>query len=85
MPIPLVKEVQDYVKHLFLTGQTELNQCREYEGSEKVGRENESDNPLINRFRINVQTNAVCVDILVWATKEEQGRAFFIYFRLNKS
>ena len=27
----------------------------------------------VNTFRINVLTNAVCVDILVWAAREETG------------
>ena len=27
----------------------------------------------MNRFKLNVQTNASCVDILVWAAREENG------------
>ena len=76
LPSPLIKDVQDYIKQLFSTGQNDL-QSREHEASEKDERENESDHPFINRFKLNVQTNAVCVDILVWATKDEQGKILF--------
>ena len=30
----------------------------------------------VNRFKLNVQTNASCVDILVWAAREENGRLY---------
>ena len=61
------------MKHLFLSGQSEL-QNREHEVSENDEQEHDTDSPIINRFKLNVQTNAVCVDILVWATKDEQGK-----------
>ena len=38
----------------------------------------------MNRFKLNVQANAVCVDILVWATVDEGGE-FVYYSRLNSS
>ena len=63
----LVKEIQQFVKNLFVSGQTELS-SRENEASEH-------ENPnQINRFKLNVQTNSVCIDILVWATRDEHGK-----------
>jgi hypothetical protein len=37
------------------------------------GREEPNPN-AINKFKLNVLTNAVCVDILVWAARDEQGK-----------
>ena len=73
LPTSLVKEIQEFTKQLFQNGQNDL-QSREYEDNEKEEKENEPDTFLINRFKLNVQTSAVCVDILVWATKDEQGK-----------
>ena len=72
LPASLVKEIQDFTKQIFLSGQSEL-QSREHEAVEKDEKENAMGYHTINRFKLNVQTNAVCVDILVWATLEEQG------------
>ena len=73
LPTSLVKDIQEFTKHLFQNGQNDL-QSREYEDNEKEEKDNEPDTFLINRFKLNVQTSAVCVDILVWATKDEQGK-----------
>ena len=81
MPASLVKEIQDFTKQLFLNGQSEL-QSREQEASEKDEKENNTGSPIINRFKLNIQTNAVCVDILVWATLEEQGKIINIRYGL---
>ena len=76
-----MKEIQDFTKQLFLNGQSEL-QSREQEASEKDEKENNIGSPIINRFKLNIQTNAVCVDILVWATLEEQGKIINIRYGL---
>lgn len=78
MPSSFIKDVQTFVRALFLSGQNEL-QSRDHEASEKEEREHEqvalgSRCPHVNRFKLNVQTNAVCVDILVWATRDEYGK-----------
>ena len=73
LPTSLVTDIQEFTTQLYRNGQNDL-QSREYEDNEKEEKENEPDTLLINRFKLNVQTSAVCVDILVWATKDEQGK-----------
>ena len=71
-----MKEIHGFIKNLFLSGQNDL-QSRDHEASEKE--EESAKTPHhINRFKLNVQCNAVCVDILVWATKDEYGEFQFI-------
>ena len=97
MPIDFVKDIQTFIKGLFLSGQNDL-QSRDHDASEreeqqqimddlknggsaKEGSSSAANNSgssssscrTVNRFKLNVQTNAVCVDILVWATREEYG------------
>ena len=72
LPADYVKEVHGFIKNLFLSGQNEL-QSRDHEASER-DEENPKTPHHINRFKLNVQCNAVCVDILVWATKDEYGK-----------
>ena len=59
-----VKEIQVYIKQLFLSGQNDL-QSREMD--------KDKEKQPLNKFKLMVLTNAVCVDILVWATKDENG------------
>jgi len=73
---PLARDVAAFTRAIFLAGQNELlskdyEQAKEEkEGGGEGGGEGAAG-PTVNRFKMNVLTNAVCVDILVWATDDE--------------
>jgi phosphatidylinositol 4-kinase len=70
LPAAFLKEVQSFVKFLFTSGQAIL-QSHDHEAN---GRDDTNGSThVINKFKLNVLTNAVCVDILVWAARDEQG------------
>ncbi|XP_040569252.1 phosphatidylinositol 4-kinase alpha isoform X2 [Lepeophtheirus salmonis] len=68
-----IKEIQIFVKKLFLSGQTELQTKDSEINGELEEHIPSSEKPVVNKFKLNVQTNAVCVDILVYVTRDEKG------------
>ncbi|XP_064490203.1 phosphatidylinositol 4-kinase alpha-like isoform X2 [Ornithodoros turicata] len=66
----LSKDMQKFAKHLFINGQKDI-QLKAYDASEQEQRE--SGYTIANRFKINVQTIATCVEILVWAEYDDNG------------
>lgn len=67
LPAPFTKDVQEFVKRIYMNGQTELQITKQ------TTEENAKEQPLVNKYKINVLANAACVDLLVWAVGDEGG------------
>ncbi|XP_071790519.1 phosphatidylinositol 4-kinase alpha-like [Asterias amurensis] len=65
LPEVLVDGVQSFVQELFIAGQTKI-QDRNLEMAVR-------SSCGFNSFELAVRANATCVDMLVWAVKDEQG------------
>lgn len=55
-----------------MNGQTELQSGALQETSDRDDKD--SHLTTMNKFKINVLANAACVDLLVWATRDEAGK-----------
>ena len=72
LPAPFTKDVQEFVKRIYLNGQTEL-QLTKQAGDLGIVVDNSKEQPVVNKYKINVLANAACVDLLVWAVGDEGG------------
>jgi phosphatidylinositol 4-kinase len=56
-------EIQEFIKGLFISGQTELSNKQT----------SETQNTGFNSLKLNVQTNAACIELLVWSSCDEMA------------
>ena len=71
MAEPTARDVGTFIREIFVAGQSELRAAKE--DPEGAAASTTDEKGVVNGSRLVVLTNAVCVDILVWATNDEQG------------
>lgn len=76
LPAPFTKDVQEFVKRIYMNGQTEL-QNKQFDSESKKD-PSAKTLQVVNKYKINVLANAACVDLLVWAVGDESGKLLII-------
>lgn len=64
LPTTFVKEIHDFVLEQFNTSQGEL---------QKILHDADRIHSELSPLKLRCQANAACVDLMVWAVKDEQG------------
>ena len=72
LPGEFIKSIEELIKALFASGQTELQQSRRQD-QRSIADFGMKTQTLTSaaRYRLTVEANASCVDLLVWAAMEE--------------
>ena len=71
LPGDFIKSIEELIKALFASGQTELQQNRRDQRGQSVIDFGQKTLTSAARYRLTVEANASCVDLLVWAAMEE--------------
>ena len=70
-----------------MSGQNDLqSRDHDHHGDKDDPKESGAKKNIVNKFKLSVLSNAVCVDILVWATKDENGKidSFHTVWKVQK-
>ena len=80
LPQSYTKDVQDFVKNLYSVGQTALqNKGTSWDDHHKDG--DKSEKHTLNPFTLTIQSNVACIELLLWAIREETGNSYVPSFQ----